>query len=228
MMIGEWSDGFFLGRPNRFLAQVRLGREKVQAHLPDPGRLTELLVPGAKVRLLPSSREGRRTAWTLIGVECPAGWVNVDSRLPNQLFEEALREGRLPEFSGVSEWRREYRYGGSVIDFLLAGDPPCLAEVKGCTLVVGETALFPDAPTSRGTRHLGELEAARARGMRSCVVFVVKHPAAREFRANRDTDPLFAEALASATAAGVEALAYLAAWRGREIRLGERMPVRTG
>ena len=225
MDLGEWREAEFLERPNRFLAEVRVGGRKEWAHVPDPGRLTELLLPGARVRLRPAPAGRRRTAWTLIGVESEDGWVNIDSRLPNLLFSEALRAGSLDEFPEPGAWRSEYRYGRSVLDFYLEGEPPCLVEVKGCTLVEEGTALFPDAPTARGVRHLQELARARREGFRSCLVMVVKHPAGRVFRPNRATDPAFADALAEAAAEGVEVLAYLAPWREREMRLKGRIPV---
>ncbi len=225
MLIGDWEEAVFIARPNRFLAEVKKGRERSLAHLPDPGRRQERLVPGVEVRLVKATKPGRRTSYTLIGIRGPAGWVNVDSRLPNLLFEEALASGELDDFRLVRSWRKDVRAGGSVIDFMLEGEPPCLVEVKGCNLVVWGTALFPDAPTTRGTRHLRELAEARGRGLRACVVFVVKGPDARELVPNRETDPAFADALEEAVGAGVEALAYLAPWEGREIRLGSRLPV---
>jgi sugar fermentation stimulation protein A len=228
MDLGEWREAEFLARPNRFLAEVRVGRRKEHAHVPDPGRLTELLVPGVRVRLRPAPPGKRRTAWTMIGVECELGWVNVDSRLPNLLFAEALRQGSLEEFPGVRAWRAEYRYGRSVLDFYLEAELPCLVEVKGCTLVVEGEALFPDAPTERGARHLEELTLARREGYRSCLVIAVKYPAGRVFRPNRATDPAFAGALERAVAAGVEVLPYLAPWRGREMRLEGRLPFEPG
>lgn len=226
MDIGTWQEAVFLERPNRFLAVVDLDGVRAEAHVPDPGRLAELLLPGARVRLRPATGRDRRTAWDMIGVRCPGGWVNVDSRLPNLLFAEAVREGRLAEFDPSCRITPEYPYGRSRFDFRLdCGDAPCLVEVKGCTLVVDGMAFFPDAPTSRGARHLAELAEAAAAGWRACAVFVVKHPAAREFRPNAATDPLFASALRRACSAGVEVLAYLAPWRGRRIRLEKSLPV---
>ena len=227
MDIGAWKEAVFLARPNRFLALAELDGRQVEAHVPDPGRLHELLVPGAAVRLRPAAARGRRTAWDLVGVACPQGWVNIDSRLPNLLFHEAVRCGRLEEFSNIACVVPEYRYGGSVLDFLLeGGGPPCLVEVKGCTLAVDGLALFPDAPTARGARHLEELAKARREGLRACAVFVVKRPGARAFAANRDTDPVFASTLERAAEQGVEIIPYLAPWRGREIRLETRLPLR--
>ncbi|WP_287153636.1 DNA/RNA nuclease SfsA [Candidatus Solincola tengchongensis] len=226
MDIGAWKEGFFRERPNRFLAVVEVDGGRAEAHVPDPGRLRELLFPGVRVRLRPAARPKRRTAWDLIGVECPDGWVNIDSRLPNLLFAEALREGHLEEFSGIKEILPEYHYGNSVLDFLLIGEgPPCLVEVKGCTLALKGVALFPDAPTTRGVRHLEELVHAVQEGYRACAVFVVKHPGARSFAANAETDPLFSAVLRRAAESGVEVIPYLAAWKGREIRLECRLPL---
>lgn len=225
MDTGPWEDGLFLERPNRFLAVVELGGEPVKAHVPDPGRLRELLVPDAKVRLRPADRPGRRTAWDLIGVECPEGWVNIDSRLPNLLFVEAVEGRFLDEFPNTTRITPEYHYGGSVLDFLLEGEgPPCLVEVKGCTLALDGVALFPDAPTARGARHLEELMRAAREGYRACAVFVVKHPGAMSFAAHAETDPFFAATLRRAASSGVEVIPYLAPWRGRAIRLERRLP----
>ncbi len=225
MDIATWKDAVFLERPNRFLAVVEVDGVREEAHVPDPGRLRELLVPGASVRLRPATGRGRRTAWDLIGVSCPEGWVNIDSRLPNLLFAEAVREGMLEEFADYRRFTPEYPFGRSVLDFLLEGrGRPCLVEVKGCTLAVGGVALFPDAPTRRGARHLEELIKARREGYRACAVFVVKHPGGRSFAANRKTDPLFADTLERAAEEGVEVIPYLAHWRGREIRIRARLP----
>ena len=227
MDLGAYREAVFLARPNRFLAVVELDGRREEAHVPDPGRLKELLIPGTRVRVRPAAAGNRRTAWDMIGVECPQGWVNIDSRLPNLLFAEAVREGRLAEFPAGCSMHPEHLYGASRLDFLLQCEgSPCLVEVKGCTLVVDGVAFFPDAPTSRGSRHVEELVQASARGYRACMVFVVKHPGGGEFRPNQATDPVFSSALRRAAAAGVEILAYLAPWRGREICLERRLPVR--
>lgn len=229
MDVGEYREAVFIERPNRFLAVVDLGGRSERAHVPDPGRLRELLVPGAELRLRAAPAPGRRTAWDVIGVRCPQGWVNIDSRLPNLLFAEALREGRLEEFPAGCSIQAEPRFGASRLDFLLeCGGPSCLVEVKGCTLVVDGLALFPDAPTIRGSRHLEELIKAKAAGYRACVVMVVKHPGGEAFAPKEDTDPLFAATLRRAAAAGVEVLAYLAPWRGKRIQLERRLGVHLG
>ncbi|NPV60768.1 MAG: hypothetical protein HPY75_14055 [Actinobacteria bacterium] len=147
MDIGAWRDAVFLERPNRFLAVAELEGKRVEAHVPDPGRLAELLRPGARVRLRPALAPGRRTAWDMIGVRCQEGWVNIDSRLPNLLFAEAVREGRLAEFGRACDITPEYPFGRSRFDFRLdCGGAPCLVEVKGCTLVTGGERFYADRP----------------------------------------------------------------------------------
>ncbi|MEW6553943.1 MAG: DNA/RNA nuclease SfsA [Actinomycetota bacterium] len=227
MDLGPYREATFLRRPNRFLAVVEIDGVRQEAHVPDPGRLTELLLPGARVRVRPAAAPGRRTSWDMIGVKCPRGWVNIDSRLPNLLFAEALRAGGLAEFDPDCSIRPEPIYGTSRLDFLLESDgSPCLVEVKGCTLVRGGVALFPDAPTLRGTRHLEELISAAGGGYRTCMVMVVKHPGGEVFSPHGDTDPLFSATLRRAASSGVEVLAYLSPWRGRRMLLERRLPVR--
>ncbi len=189
--------------------------DPVEAHLPDPGRLRELLVTGRRVWVRPApARPGsppRRTAWTLVLVQTPDGdgWVSVDTTLPNRVVGKALASGRLEEFSGWALDRAEVRHGASRFDFRLVrsegpsrGEPLYL-EVKSVTLVEGGHALFPDAVTARGARHLGELAELARSGTRTAVLFVAQREDVRDIEAARSIDPAFAEALAEARAAGV-------------------------
>lgn len=227
MDLGQWKEAKFIERPNRFLARVELQNGIVEAHVPDPGRLEELLLPGKRIRLRAAKAGPRRTSWDVIGVECPAGWVNIDSRLPNLLFGEELREGHLEEFPNVRKVVPEYRFGASVLDFYLeAREGPCLIEVKGCTLVEDGRALFPDAPTARGTRHLRELARAIDVGWRSCLVIVVKREDALLFAPNTHTDPVFSSTLREVHNLGVEIIPYLAPWRENHMEIEGRLPVR--
>jgi len=146
---GRLCRGVFLERPNRFLAMVKIEKTVVPSYLPNPGRMRELLYPGAEVLLRDvGATPHRKTAYDLIGVHLEEQMVSVDTRVPNRLIREALRNRDLDEFSEYSVIRPEYRYGHSRIDFYLAKDGErCLLEVKSCTLVEEGVALFPDAPT---------------------------------------------------------------------------------
>ncbi|HEY8416661.1 MAG TPA: DNA/RNA nuclease SfsA [Limnochordales bacterium] len=206
-------------------------RPILRLHLPNSGRMTELLEPGALglAALEPAAKpaggetgeahvqlaaelggSARRTAGTLLLVRYAGRWVSVDARMPNRLFARCLAENCLPPFRGYTAWRAEVRWGRSRVDFLLeAPDRPlCLVETKSCNLVEDGLALFPDAPTTRGTRHLMELAEAVQKGLRAAVVWFVQRDDATALAAHRVADPGFAQALAEARAAGVEAYAY--------------------
>lgn len=207
----------FVERPNRFVVNAVLddGRPAV-CHLGDPGRLVELLVPGAPLFVAAADAPHRKTAWTVKLVEAPSGdLVSVDTTLPNRLVARALAAGALEELAGWSVERREFTVGGSRFDFLLRRPGRTrLLEVKSVTLVEGGVALFPDAVTARGARHLRELAAEASAGRQeAAVLFVVQRRVARLIRAAREIDPAFADALAGACRAGVELL-------GRRCRVG--------
>ncbi|MEM2936531.1 MAG: DNA/RNA nuclease SfsA [Candidatus Bathyarchaeia archaeon] len=151
---GKTVTGTFQKRPNRFLALVRVNGTVVPCFLPNPGRLHELLVPDVKVILKEAPEGDRKTPYDLIGVWANDHKISVDSRVPNQLLLEALRNQELEEFSMYRVVKPEWSFGHTRFDFLLTdGVKKCLLEAKSCTLVEGGRALFPDAPTERGRRH---------------------------------------------------------------------------
>jgi len=168
----------------------------------------------------------RSTSLELLAVKHEGLCVSIDSRLPNLVVEEALRLGTLPELAGYATVTANPRFGWSFFDFRLEdGGPPCVLEVKGCSLVRRGLALFPDAPTVRGRRQLRELARARQAGHRAVVLFVVQRPDARALAPNDETDPKFGEALRDALSMGIEALAYSLLIHEREARLSKRLPV---
>jgi sugar fermentation stimulation protein A len=168
----------------------------------------ELLLPNARVYLTPRSPENRKTAYDLSLVDLNGTLISVDSRVPNRIASEAIEQGKIPEFSGLSVEKAEYTYNDSRLDFLLSGKgTQLLLEVKSCTLVRGGIALFPDAPTKRGSRHLRTLMGWLAHG-RAAILFIIQRPDAESFRPNEATDPTFAETLREASNLGVEVYAY--------------------
>ena len=208
-LVGEVRDGQFIRRLTRFSGEALLGQRRVRAHIPHSGRLGELLVPGRRVLLRRERGKSRKTAHDLVGVANGRQWVCIDARLPPRLVEEALKGGRIAGFKGYRVERREVRLGGGRIDLLLAGPRgTCYVETKAVTLVIGRTAIFPDAPTDRGKRHLLALLGAHRRGRKAAVVFVVQRSDARRFSANWRTDPGFARTLARVAKAGVPVLTY--------------------
>jgi len=220
----------FVARPNRFLAMVELDGAETEAHLPDPGRLKELLVPGARVWVRPVAGPGRKTSHTLTLVKSSSGdLVSVVTTYPNELVAEALQERSIAELVGWRIERREHRWGGSRFDFLLArGADRMLLEVKSVTLVEGERALFPDAITARGARHVRELGEAVEAGLAAAVLFVVQRQDARSVTAARAIDPAFADALREARSRGVRLLGYRCRVTTSEARLTDPVPVYVG
>ncbi|HIP87720.1 MAG TPA: DNA/RNA nuclease SfsA [Anaerolineales bacterium] len=228
MDLPQTVEGRFVRRENRFRVTVEIGGRVESAHLPNSGRLGELLVPGRRCYLVPRPSPGRRTPYDLLLVSHAGTLVSVDARLPNPLFAEAVAEGRLAAFAGVRVIEREVRRGGSRIDFRLEGAWGARwVEVKSVTLVEDGVALFPDAPTGRGRRHLEELSALVREGQRAAVVFVVQRSDAEAFAPNSRADPAFAHMLAEAQALGVEVYAYRCRVTRRALTLLDEVPVLT-
>ncbi len=214
----------FKRRLNRFLGLAELNGNEVEVYIPNPGRLQKLLTPGATIYIHGNPKPGRRTQFDLALVEDDGVLVSIDSRMPNRLFEEALGRGTLKGFEGFNVEAKELRLDGSRIDFLLGGPRQMLVEVKSCTLVEGGTALFPDAPTERGRRHLRNLT-YRPRGFGAAIVFIIQRGDAVKFRPNSRLDPGFAEALREAHRSGVEVYAYLCQVTLKSIEVVEEVPV---
>ncbi|HLT57615.1 MAG: DNA/RNA nuclease SfsA [Limnochordales bacterium] len=223
---------YVVARRNRFTVEATLkpaGGTVLALHLPNSGRMTELLQPGTLgLAALAPDAASRRTAGTLLLVRYARRWVSVDARMPNRLFARCLEEEGLPPFRGYPSWRAEVRWGQCRVDFLLEapGRPPCLVETKSCNLVEDGLALFPDAPTTRGTRHLLELAAAVQEGYRAAVVWFVQRDDAAALAPHRTADPDFAHALAHARSAGVEAYAYRCRVDPGGVRVLGPIPVR--
>mgnify|MGYP004722837547 FL=1 len=193
----------FLERPNWFIDYCSMYGMLETVHVKNTGRCRELLVPGATVYLEKSSNPNRKTAYDLVTVETPFGLVNMDAAAPNQVAGELLRAGAI--LSSPTLVQPEVRFGASRLDFYAENDRQRLfVEVKGVTLRQGEWAVFPDAPTVRGAKHMGELVQAVAQGYRAMALLIVQMGGCTAFRPNRETDPAFCRALRDARAAGVE------------------------
>lgn len=216
MELPELVCGRFVRRDNRFRATVVVDGSETWAHVPNSGRLRELFTPDRPVWLAPAADQNRKTAYTLKLVEYAGVLVSVDARLPSPLFEEALAAGRLSSLS-FPIIEREVTRNDSRLDLRLSGpDGACWVETKSVTLVQDGVALFPDAPTGRGRKHLLGLIDAVESGDRAAVVFVVQRPDARCFAPYQEADPAFTAVLRQAAEAGVEVQAYTC-WVSREM-----------
>ena len=216
--------GSFIDRPNRFVARVKIGDEVHTVHVKNTGRCRELLVPGAAVYLEQGSNPNRKTQYDLIAVEKGDRLINMDSQAPNQVFGEWVSAGGF--LPGVTAVRREYTYGGSRLDFCLeTPEGPHFVEVKGVTLEENGRARFPDAPTERGVKHIGELQRAVEAGHRATLVFVVQMEQVESVAPNDVTHPAFGEALRRAAAAGVQVRAYACSVTPERISISRPVPV---
>ncbi len=207
----------FAERVNRFLCTVLLNGKAVLTHLHDPGRLKELLLPGSRVLLREERAPHRKTTHDLVGVYAGATLVSCDSRVPNKIIKQALHEKAIPELPDYQKIAPEYTYGSSRIDFCL--DERILIEVKGVTLVRDGRALFPDAPTERGRKHVQALMSALGSGYKSYILFMIQRPDAYRFSPNRNTDPAFADTLTEAAESGVNILVYTSEFVGNYLYL---------
>ncbi len=214
--------GIFLSRPNRFIAHCLINGKEEICHVKNTGRCKELLMPGRTVYLQHVPSCARKTQYDVIAVDKNGVLFNIDSQAPNRAVAEWL-----PSFLGDrAVIRPEYCYGHSRIDFYATlGPQEILMEVKGVTLEQNGIALFPDAPTSRGTRHLQELAAAAQSGVTCYAMFVVQAAGCVQFTPNQKTDPAFANALKQAQAAGVNLLAYSCHVTPNSMVIAHPMPI---
>ncbi len=225
MIQGSILQGRFLERKNRFLVRVKARNQSTLAYLPNPGRMKELLGRGARLLLVPKEGANRKTRYDVLGVFKGRQKILLDARLSNDIVEEAVRMGWIRPLRGYSSVRREFSWRGSRFDFLLSRkDSKCIVEVKASTLLRGSMALFPDAPTLRGRKHVLTLARATRIGYRACVLFTVHRTGASSFSPNADADPQFSEALLDARVAGVEVYAYECQWKKSVLKVRRRIP----
>ena len=196
----------FLCRVNRFIAKCLVDGEETVVHVKNTGRLKELLVPGAACWLEKSGNPARKTAYDLVAVEKDGRVVNIDSQCPNLIARAWVEEGG---WGDIDQVQSEVIWGDSRFDLAYrTGETQGFIEVKGVTLFdESGVAIFPDAPTSRGAKHLRGLIQAKHAGMETGVIFVIMKEDATALRPNDATDPDFAAALREAHAAGVRIVA---------------------
>ncbi len=203
--------GRFIERPNRFIAKVEINGQIETVHVKNTGRCRELLREGCTVYLEKSDNPERKTKYDLIAVEKqrdgkPPLLINMDSQIPNAAAEEWLGKGGL--FSENAVIRREVKYGASRFDFYIEdGDRKAFLEVKGVTLEKDGVAMFPDAPTERGIKHINELISCISDGYEAYILFVIQMKEVSLFTPNYETHAAFGKALCEAEKAGVKIMA---------------------
>ena len=216
-----------IGRYKRFLADVRLADgTEATAHCPNPGAMTGLADPGARIWLEPNDDAKKKLNYGWRLTELPGGhFAGIDTGVANRVVAEALANGRIAALAGYDQIRAEVNYGGnSRVDFRLSGSqgPPTYVEVKSVTLCrQPDLAEFPDTVTKRGTKHLGELAAQAARGDRAVMLYLVQRTDCETVALAADIDPAYA---AAARVAGIEVLAYGTRISPDGVWIADRLP----
>lgn len=224
-------EGRLLKRYQRFLADIELADgSTVTAHCPNTGSMLGCKEPGSRVWLSAAANPNRKLPYTWEIVEAlPEVLVGVNTGLSNRLVEEAIANGAIAELQGYSRIHREVRFGteNSRVDLLLEGDgPSCYVEVKNVTAAVENgIAIFPDAVSERGAKHLRELAAMAEAGFRAVLCFCVQRRDVTEVRPADAIDPVYGHTLRQALGRGMEAIAYRAEVNPQGIELRHPLPV---
>ena len=198
-LFGPTEKATFIERPNRFVVVCSRKGKTIKAFLPNPGRLWELLLPGTVLYLEKSSQPERKLPYTVVAVERQKRPVMAHTHRTNDIVEHLLRQGLIPGLEGVKIIKREARHGNSRFDFLLQkAKEEIYLEVKSCTLFGKESAMFPDAVTARGKKHLEELAEIESRGRSGAVVFLICWPKVSFFMPDYHTDLEFSKTLLAA------------------------------
>jgi len=228
---GPLVSGTFIERSNRFITLVKINGKIVRSHLPDPGRLKELLIPGAEVLLRPATNQlERKTKFSTVMVRFEGKLISLVSVLPNKFVKECLDKNILRMFHDYRLIRSEIPYGNHRFDFLLNDyeDSPFYLEVKSVTYVKNGLAQFPDAITERGTRHVIALTELTKKGIETGILFVCQRDDPTNFAPMWDTDPVFSKALFDASKIGVNIWCITTIITETEMTFKEEIPVNLG
>ena len=219
----------FLRRVNRFIADIELSDGQiVQAHLANTGRMQELLRPGVAALVRPAKNPARKTAWDLLAVDYAGSWVCLAAAWANDFMREWLSKGRIAGFYDWKQIEWEKKIGNSRFDFAvtLQSGERWLLEVKSVNYVIDGHALFPDAPTTRGRRHVEELLALREQGWQVGIFFVTMGQPVIDVGFNAENDPEFARVMQRAIAEGAAVRAFSAEILPPDVYFRGERPIR--
>lgn len=223
--------GKLIKRYKRFLADIELeDGQTITAHCPNSGSMKGLKEPGMEVYVSPANDPKRKLTYTWELVRLPSSLVGINTNVPNKLVQEALQNRSLQTFEGYRSVKPEKVCApGTRLDFYVSdheeGRKDAYIEVKNVTLREGNKALFPDAVTERGTKHLRVLMDMMDQGYRAALIFVVQRQDVQEFRPAKDIDPVYAKTLQQAIKRGVEIFCYTCYMSCEQIILDAELPV---
>ncbi len=200
--------GKLIRRYKRFLADVELASgDTITAHCTNSGSMKSCLQIGADVFLSHNPKPGRKTAYTWEMIKVNNEWIGINTSIPNKFALNYITKGAIPGLHGYDEVKREVTFGNSRIDILAAkGDEKCFIEVKNVTLNEGGVAMFPDAVTTRGQKHLDTLAEVKKSGMRAVMLYIIQRSDVVGFAPAAHIDPHYAQKLQNAMRKGVEVI----------------------
>ena len=198
--------GTLIRRYKRFLADIQLDSgEVVVAHCTNSGTMKSCLEEGAEVYLSPATDPNRKTRFTWEMIKINGSWVGINTSNPNQLAHELVSRHLIPGLEGYTEVKREVTFGDSRFDvYAKNAEQECFIEVKNVSLKEGSLAMFPDAVTTRGQKHLETLMEVKKQGIRAVMLYIIQRTDVEAFAPARHIDPEYARKLEVAMAAGVE------------------------
>jgi len=221
--------GILIERYKRFLADVQLDTgEKVTAHCPNSGSMKGCAIPGSKVWLSESDNPKRKYKYTWELIKVPGTLIGINTLVPNKLVKQSIENGLIEALSGYDHVTSEVKTSSHTrLDLLLEKGPKekCYVEIKNCTLVEEGIAMFPDAVTTRGQKHLDELVDLVSCGHRGVIFFLIQRMDATVFRPAEMIDPIYAQKLRQAVKKGVEVIAMDTIINTRMIRIKNHVPV---
>ena len=225
---GPLINAIFIERPNRFITIIEIGGKKHNSHLPDPGRLKELLIPGVYLLVRPAPENKKRsTAFTTIMVNLKGQWISLVSTLPNQFVKYSFQNKCIPIFQRYKLVKPEVAIRNHRLDFLLSNKSGrnFFLEVKSVTFVEDGIAKFPDAVTTRGMNHAKILTDLVKEGEFAGILFVCQRPDATLFEPMWDRDPMFSNVLFNAYKMGVKVWCITLNISKTEISFNKEIPV---
>lgn len=222
-------NGILIQRYKRFLADIELETgEKVTAHCPNSGSMKGCAIPGSQVWLSQSDNPKRKYKYTWELIKVPGTMIGINILVPNKLVKQSIETGLIKELSGYEHVRAEVKTSSHTrLDLLLENEAEekCYVEIKNCTLVEEGMAMFPDAVTTRGQKHLDELEQLVSRGHRGVIFYLIQRMDANAFKPADMIDKIYAEKLRNAVKNGVEVIAMDTVINTRSISIKDALPV---
>ena len=212
MQLPPLKKGTLLGRSRRFISEIELDTgEIILAHCPNTGKMLGCSEPGRPVYVSHNANPKRKMAHTWELIQMETSLVGVNTLNTNRIVRKALESESISKFARYDTIVSEVKISPKTrIDFALQGGEmvPWYLEVKNCTLVESGRAMFPDAVSLRGQKHLQELMDLKQAGHNAAVLFLVQRTDARDFSPAWHIDPDYSRMLISAQEAGVDVLVY--------------------